>query len=54
MAYTGIRKSATHDFDLLISNQITNRIRILSKLKSNAHGDLTFHAGISGNINLIL
>ncbi len=49
-AYTGTRKSTTLDFDLLVSYQLTNHSRSLSKLKSTAHGDLTCHAAVSSNL----
>jgi hypothetical protein len=42
--------SATRDFDLFVFYHLTNRIRILRILKSNAHGKMTWHAAVSGNI----
>jgi hypothetical protein len=51
---TGTYKSATRDFDLFgdfdlfVFYHLTNRIRILRILKSNAHGKMTWHAAVIG------
>jgi hypothetical protein len=37
---------ATRDFDLFVFYHLTNRIRILRILKSNAHGKMTWHAAV--------
>jgi hypothetical protein len=37
----------TRDFDLFVFYHLTNRIRILRILKSNAHGKMTWHAAVS-------
>ena len=45
-ASTGSRNSATPDLELFVFYHLTNRIRIMSKLKSNAHGKMTWHAAV--------
>ena len=49
-AFTITHKSATVDFDLLVFYHLTNRFRITSKLVFKAHGEMTWHAGIKGNM----